>query len=120
MEIDRQLSGKSEYTKATLEAHGYQAITANDGIEAIALYAEYKQQIGVVLLDLMMPLLDSATIIRTLSKLNPQVQIIAMSGLSTNESTIDINDPGVKAFLNKPFTAPELLNLLSQLCPIYR
>jgi CheY-like chemotaxis protein len=55
-----------EIGKATLETHSYQAITANDGIEAIALYAEHKQKIGVVLLDLMMPLLDAATIIRTL------------------------------------------------------
>ena len=105
-----------EITKATLETHGYQAITANDGIEAIALYAEHKQKIGVVLLDLMMPLLDSATIIRTLYRLNPQVQIVAMSGLATNESVMRMTGEGVKAFLAKPFTAPELLHLLSQLC----
>ncbi len=105
-----------EITKATLETHGYQAITANDGIEAIALYAEHKQKIGVVLLDLMMPLLDSTTIIRTLYRLNPQVQIVAMSGLATNESVMKMTAEGVKAFLAKPFTAPELLHLLSQLC----
>jgi two-component system, cell cycle sensor histidine kinase and response regulator CckA len=46
-------------------------MTASDGIEAIALYAGHKQDISVVLRDLMMPELDSATIIRTLHKLNP-------------------------------------------------
>jgi PAS domain S-box-containing protein len=105
-----------EITQATLENHGYKVMSANDGIEAIALYAEHKHDISVVLLDLMMPSLDSATTIRTLHKLNPQVQIIAMSGLTTNESVARTMSEGVQAFLSKPFTAPELLNLLSPLC----
>jgi CheY-like chemotaxis protein len=85
-------------------------------VGAIALYAEHKRDISVVLLDLMMPSLDSATTIRTLCKLNPQVQIVAMSGLAANESIVRTMDEGVQAFLAKPFTAPELLNLLAPLC----
>ncbi len=104
-----------EITQATLEAHGYKAMTANDGIEAIALYAEHKHEISVVLLDLMMPALDSVTVIRTLYKLNPQVKIIAMSGLATNESVTKTAGEGVQGFLSKPFTAQELLNLLAQI-----
>jgi two-component system, cell cycle sensor histidine kinase and response regulator CckA len=89
---------------------------ASDGIEAIAIYAERKQEISAVLLDMMMPSLDSVTVIRTLSKLNPQVQIIAMSGLSTNESIAKMTKEGVKAFLPKPFTAAELLQPLALIC----
>jgi two-component system, cell cycle sensor histidine kinase and response regulator CckA len=105
-----------EITQVTLENHGYKVISASDGIEAIALYAEHKRDISVVLMDLMMPSLDSATTIRTLCKLNPQVQIVAMSGLATNESVTRTMNEGVQAFLAKPFTAMELLNLLAPLC----
>jgi two-component system, cell cycle sensor histidine kinase and response regulator CckA len=105
-----------EITQATLEAHHYSVITASDGIEAIALYAEHRDKISVVLMDLMMPELDSVTVIRTLSKLNPQIQIIAMSGLATHESVAKTMGAGVQAFLAKPFTALELLNLLPALC----
>jgi two-component system, cell cycle sensor histidine kinase and response regulator CckA len=105
-----------EVAKATLEVYGYRVITANDGIEAIAQYAQHKHSISVVLLDLMMPSLDSITVIRTLHKLNPQVQIIAMSGLATNEAIATTMNEPVQAFLAKPFAAPELLNLLSRLC----
>jgi two-component system, cell cycle sensor histidine kinase and response regulator CckA len=101
-----------EITKVTLETYGYRAMTASDGIEAIALYAQHKQEIGIVLMDMMMPSLDSVTIIRTLHKLNPQVQIIAMSGLATKDAVKKTLSEGVKAFLPKPFTASELLNLL--------
>jgi two-component system, cell cycle sensor histidine kinase and response regulator CckA len=105
-----------EVTKATLEIHGYRTLLANDGIEAIALYAENKDKISAVLLDMMMPSLDSVTIIRTLSKLNSQVQIVAMSGLATNESVAKMTSEGVKAFLAKPFTAHELLQPLALIC----
>jgi PAS domain S-box-containing protein len=104
-----------EITQATLETHGYRAITANDGIEAIALYAEHKRDISVVLMDLMMPSLDSVTIIRTLHKINSQVKIVAMSGLAANESITRTVGTSVKGFLAKPFTALELLNVLSGL-----
>jgi two-component system, cell cycle sensor histidine kinase and response regulator CckA len=104
-----------EITQATLEAHGYQTITANDGIEAIALYAERKQEISVVLLDMMMPLLDSSAIIQTLRNLNPEVQIIAISGLATTELVDKVMAEGVKAFLAKPFTTSDLLHNLSSL-----
>ncbi len=105
-----------EITQVTLEVHGYRVITASDGIEAIALYAEHKYEISVILLDMMMPSLDSATTIRTLRKLNSQVKIIAMSGLATNDAITRTMNEGVKAFLAKPFTADDLLNLLTTLC----
>lgn len=105
-----------EVTKATLEAHGYRVIQAGDGIEAIATYAEHKRKISVVVLDLMMPLLDAGTTIRTLYKLNPQVQIIATSGLAANEVLTQTLNEEVQAFLAKPFTALDLLNLLAEIC----
>jgi two-component system, cell cycle sensor histidine kinase and response regulator CckA len=102
-------------TTATLEVHGYRVMTASDGIEAIALYAQHQQEIGVVLMDMMMPNLDSITIVRALRKFNPHVQIIAMSGLATSEVVAQTMEEGVKAFLPKPFTATELLTAISNL-----
>jgi two-component system, cell cycle sensor histidine kinase and response regulator CckA len=102
-----------EITKVTLEDHGYVVMTASDGIEAIAIYAEHKSRIGLVLMDLMMPSLDAGTTIRTLHKLNGQVRIVAMSGLAANESVTKGMENHVQGFLAKPFTAPELLNMLS-------
>jgi FixJ family two-component response regulator len=39
-----------------------------------------------------------------------------MSGLATNEVAIKARKEGIQSFLAKPFTAPELLNLLAELC----
>jgi two-component system, cell cycle sensor histidine kinase and response regulator CckA len=103
-------------TKVMLEEHRYQVITANHGVEAIDLYREHQHKISVVLLDMMMPALDSITTIRRLRELNTLVPIVAMSGLATPEAVAETKREGVQVFLAKPFTAQELLNSLFQLC----
>jgi PAS domain S-box-containing protein len=104
-----------EITKASLETYNYRAITGSDGIEAITLYAQQGNEIRFVLLDLMMPSLDGINTIRALQRMNPQIQIVAMSGLSSNGAVAQAASAGVNTFLAKPFTAQELLQTLNQL-----
>jgi PAS domain S-box-containing protein len=103
-----------EIAKGTLEAYGYRALTAADGTEAVALYAQHKDEIRVVLTDMMMPYMDGLATIRALQKLNPQVKIIASSGLTENAGAIDAGNAGVKTFLSKPYTAGKLLEALAE------
>ncbi|WP_414564936.1 ATP-binding protein [Anabaena sp. CCY 9613] len=102
-----------DITKTSLESHNYQAITASDGIEAIALYAEHRDEISLVLTDMAMPAMDGMTTIRTLQKINPKVKIIAISGLATTDKVDAAYDIGIKAFLAKPYTANQLLQTIS-------
>ncbi|WP_404790480.1 response regulator [Altericista sp. CCNU0014] len=99
-----------ETLKITLEIQNYRVLTANDGIEAIAAYAQHRNDIEVVLIDMMMPLMGGAEAIRALQQFNPQVKIIACSGVAVSDSFLKTT--GVKAFLAKPFTASDLLNAL--------
>ncbi|MBI1806986.1 MAG: PAS domain S-box protein [Ignavibacteria bacterium] len=98
-----------EITKETLETYGYKVLTASDGTEAIALYAQNKNEIDVVLTDMMMPYMDGPTTIRALRKLDPQLKIIAASGLSTDGNPTTTADSGIQGFLSKPYTAEKLL-----------
>ncbi len=99
-------------TEATLEAYDYRVLTASDGTEAIALYAQHHQEIQVVLLDMMMPSMSGPQAIQVLRRFNPQVQIIAMSGLPISESNSAPTETNPQGFLPKPFTAQELLSTL--------
>ena len=56
-----------------------------------------------------MPAMDGAIAIRTLEKINPDVKIIATSGLLSQQTIAESQGTGVKAFLSKPCTAKELL-----------
>ena len=101
-----------EITKESLETYAYKVLSASDGIEAIALYAQHRQQIALVLVDMMMPSMDGATTIRLLQKMNPNIKIIAVSGLMSNYKFDQVEDIGIKAFLSKPYTAKELFNTI--------
>ena len=101
-----------EVTKASLLTCNYNVLTANDGMEAIALYAQHKNEISAVLMDLMMPEMDGLTTSRILQKMNPQLRIIATSGLPSNGKVTEAAASAVKTFLLKPYTAQELLKTL--------
>ncbi|MBD2346637.1 hybrid sensor histidine kinase/response regulator [Anabaena subtropica] len=102
-----------DITKTSLETHNYQAITASDGIEAIAIYAEHRDKISLVLTDMVMPCMDGLTTIRTLQKINPNVKIIATSGLAAHDKVNAAYNMGIQAFLPKPYTANQLLKTIS-------
>ena len=103
-----------EITRGTLETFGYKVITANDGTEALALYADKKNEIAVVLTDMVMPFMDGPATIRALQRMNPQVRIIAASGLGAGQRAGEGALEGVSVFLNKPYTAEKLLKTLAQ------
>jgi CheY-like chemotaxis protein len=87
---------------------------ASDGLEAVALYADHHQEIAAVLMDSMMPTMDGLTTTRNLQKINPQVKVIAMSGLAANNLFAAGPEIGIAAFLAKPYTVQELLDTLQQ------
>ncbi|WP_445626340.1 PAS domain S-box protein [Nostoc sp. DSM 114167] len=104
-----------EIVTIILEKHNYKILTASNGIEAIALYAQYEHQINAVLMDLIMPKMDGIIAIRTLRRMNMQVQIIACSGLNSMEIFAQSADDNVQAVLLKPYTGRELLKTLHNL-----
>ncbi|QLE47450.1 PAS domain S-box protein [Nostoc sp. C057] len=105
----------TETTKATLEIYKYKVLTAQDGIEALALYTQHKDEIRLVLMDMMMPAMDGKTAIGTLQIINPQVPIIAMSGLATAETLVQTTGLSIQGFLAKPFSTDELLNKVQKI-----
>jgi two-component system cell cycle sensor histidine kinase/response regulator CckA len=95
-----------EITKATLEKYGYRVIIANNGAEALALY---NQNINVILMDMVMPVMDGPTSIRELRKVNAETKIIGVSGLTDKDKLEKIAETHVDAFLTKPYTTEKLL-----------
>ena len=99
-------------TGKTLQAFGYRVLTATNGAEALAIYAQKQNEIAVVLTDMMMPVLDGPATIYALTKINPAIKIIAASGLAANGSGNKSPGHNIKHFLTKPYTAEALLTIL--------
>ena len=112
--VDDEVSVLS-MTKEMLETHGYRVLTAKDGPEAVATFSAHREEIKGVLTDMLMPFMDGPATIRVLKKLDPNVKVIAASGLMDSEKVKDATGMDNIAFLMKPFTAEKLLNMVHKM-----
>jgi two-component system, cell cycle sensor histidine kinase and response regulator CckA len=103
----------STLIKATLETYNYRVLTANDGAHAIELYVQHRDAISSVLIDMMMPVMDGLTTVTALHQLNPDLPVIAMSGLNSVEAVAQAERFGCRYFIAKPFTTRDLLQTLT-------
>ncbi|MBD2676696.1 MULTISPECIES: GAF domain-containing protein [Nostoc] len=103
-----------EISKTLLEDHNYKTLTAINGIEAISLYAQHKNKISMVLMDMMMPSMDGLTAINIMQQMNPQVKIMGISGMVTDNQMVEAANAGVNIFLTKPYTFHKLLHAINE------
>jgi two-component system, cell cycle sensor histidine kinase and response regulator CckA len=101
-----------EISKEVLQIYNYRVLTASNGIDAIAQYAQHQDEISVVLMDMMMPEMGGEGAIQTLRLMNPQVKIIASSGIGLNQGLAKA--AGAQAFLSKPYSMQDLLGMLHE------
>lgn len=88
--------------KEQLEELGYKVIIAADGIEAIEIYEKKKNDINLILLDMIMPNLDGRETFYRLKKMNPDIKVLLLSGFSQNDKAVDIINEGALGFFQKP------------------
>ena len=96
--------------KQTLEAEGYQVITAQDGAEGIKRLAD--ERIGLVLTDLKLPKKDGFEVIKAAKQENPLLPVIVMTAYGTIETAVKAVKEGAYDFLTKPFDTGHLLVLI--------
>jgi PAS domain S-box-containing protein len=98
-------------TQETLTTFGYRVLAAEDGAQAIALYAMHREEIAAAMVDLVMPVMDGRTLIAALRRINPTVKVIVTSGLNGEADTAAA---GARHFLTKPASTCTMLKLVHQ------
>jgi len=101
-------------SRQALEAYGYEVLTASNGAEALAVFAQQRARIAAVLTDMAMPVLDGAALIYALRRIDPAVKVIAVSGLKSNVQSMEPFGLGAASFLAKPFTAETMLQAIHE------
>jgi PAS domain S-box-containing protein len=101
-------------TSQALQAFGYRTLVAEDGTAAVSLFAQRQGDIDVVLLDMMMPFMDGQMTARALDRIRPGVRVIGTSGLEGQRRVAEAEGIHFAAFLPKPYTADQLLRVLSE------
>lgn len=103
-----------DITKDSLERHGYTTVLAADGVEALSMYLQHRDDVKIVLLDMIMPFMDGPTAIRALEKVNPDVKVVAVSGSSDKLKAAEAAARKPIKFLPKPYTTDKLLFTLNE------
>jgi two-component system chemotaxis sensor kinase CheA len=103
---------------ATLEDYGMDVLTAGNGQEAldILLQASEQQQVDLVLMDIMMPVMDGYEAMKSI-RANPaisQLPILALTAKAMPEDRQRCLDAGANEYLPKPVDIDKLLILLAQ------
>jgi two-component system KDP operon response regulator KdpE len=89
-----------------LRAHGYDALTARNGAEALDLVATERPDLLV--LDLGMPQLDGLDVIRAVRGWST-LPILVVSGRSDSTDKVEALDAGADDYVSKPFATDEFL-----------
>lgn len=86
------------------KALGYGVITANSGKKALEIYAEKKDQISLVILDMIMPEMNGLETFLQLKKQNPQVKVLLSTGYAIDEKAQKMLKKGCKGYILKPYS----------------
>jgi PAS domain S-box-containing protein len=100
----------AELEQRFLASDGYTVIVAANGQEALDIYQTRKNEISLVILDLLMPEMSGRDCLMELLKIDPSVKVIIASGYSPGDELHKEISPFVKGFVHKPFAISELLN----------
>lgn len=97
-----------------LESLGYKVIIAADGKEAVAIVEEKKDEIDLVLLDLIMPNMAGREAFHEIKKIKPDIKVVLVSGFSQNGKASEILREGALGFIQKPFKLYELSKIINE------
>jgi len=96
--------------KGFLEASGFKVFTASDGAAGLRLLAE-EDDVAVVVLDVLMPLVDGMTVLRTIRERRIATRVIVLTGYATDvEDVVEFVKTGACDYLIKPATPTDVLD----------
>src|SRR5262249_47688994 len=98
--------------KNILERYGYRVLIAGDGAEAVQVVHEAGDQITLVLLDLVMPVMDGDEPLPHLQQLRPDIPFILSTGYAEADAAHRFTGRKLAGFLQKPYTATALTQKL--------
>lgn len=87
-----------------LEKLGYKPILARNGLEAMEIFKIYKDEISLVVLDLIMPKMGGKQTFSEMKKIQSTVKILVSTGFTVDEKVESLLKQGCHGFIQKPFS----------------
>jgi PAS domain S-box-containing protein len=101
-----------ELLTTVLHDHGYGILVARDGLEALERYRRHSDDIRLVITDMDLPKINGAAVSQSILSENPAARIILISGFVETALKDSILAGGVREFVAKPYTMPQMLQIV--------
>jgi CheY-like chemotaxis protein len=99
----------AEFASTILAEEGYKVTVARDGFEALKIFQQIHRQIGLIILDFFLPVMDGDAVFEELKAINPSVNVVLSSGFAEQNKISTMLAQGLRGFIPKPYTREKLL-----------
>ena len=98
-----------------MEMSGLKVFTAGNGKDGVEMYKKYRDDIDLIIMDMVMPIMDGREAFLEIKKIDPQQKIFIISGYSQREDLEDMLEKGAVGFLRKPFQVKEIVSKVKEI-----
>jgi CheY-like chemotaxis protein len=99
----------AEFASTILSEEGYKVIVARDGFEALKIFQQIHREIGLIILDFFLPVMDGDAVFEELKAINPGVDVVLSSGFAEQNKIGAMLAQGLRGFIPKPYSREKLL-----------
>lgn len=100
--------------QALLEGLGYKVYLAEDGEQALEIYAREEENISLVILDMLMPRMGGKETLVRLTESYPDIRVLISSGFHQQGTADELVHLGAQGFLQKPYHRQELCKAVAE------
>lgn len=101
-------------SRDVLESFGYRVLMATDGEAAVDLYRQHKDEVDLVIMDIVMPKLGGVEAAAEIRRINPQVKVIFATGYDRSGSLQNKQLQQSDTVLSKPFSAARVSRVIRE------
>jgi CheY-like chemotaxis protein len=101
-----------ELVSELLEAKGYRALTACDGVDALSRMET--ETFDLFIIDMSMPNMDGMTLLKEIKKIQPLAVVIVLTGFSSIEGAVNAVQSGAYQYLAKPIQSKDLYEIVEK------
>lgn len=91
---------------------GYKVIFASNGAEGLTVFKQHQAEIGLVITDVVMPVMDGKTLVESIRAISPSTKFIFCTGIEMKSSIENVSNLQVSDTLYKPFTGTALREMV--------
>ena len=91
-----------------------EVVMAGDGLEALKIYEQRKEDIDIVVTDIMMPQMNGIELVDSLREINPDLPVVYTTAFNDNEYLLKTIEQGISGYVLKPIDIEKLLDTISK------